>query len=188
MRSRIREIRKAKGLTLAEVAERIKPEPSTAQTIGRLETGMRTLSVEWLNRIAKALEVEPSELITLPQQADCPIMGEILADGFIHPIPTEMVDLRLAAKDPLAIRVSEVYDDFIPGDIIIFDRVAGDALYLLDGQDCLIETADGLSCFGRLLMEPEGSVNIATSRPEAKVYRDLRPVWGAKMVMLIRHF
>jgi hypothetical protein len=37
-------------------------------------------------------------------------------------------------------------------------------------------------------MEPEGSVNIATSRPEAKVYRDLRPVWGAKMVMLIRHF
>lgn len=188
MRSRIREIRKAKGLTLAEVAERIKPEPSTAQTIGRLETGMRTLSVDWLNRIARALDVEPTELITLPQQADCPLKGEIHKDGSVHAVPMEMIDLRMAAKDPLALRVSEVFGNFLPGDILICDRVPGDTLHLLDGEDCLIETVDGLSCFGRLLAEPNGSISLATSPPKARVYRDLRPVWGAKMVMLIRHF
>ena len=51
----IREIRRARGLTLEEVAARCDP-PTTAQTIGRLETGTRTVSIKWLNRIAAALE------------------------------------------------------------------------------------------------------------------------------------
>ena len=57
MITRIREVRRAKGLTMADVAERCDP-PTTAQTIGRLETGTRTVSVGWLNRIAEALAVE----------------------------------------------------------------------------------------------------------------------------------
>ena len=45
MINRIRDIRKAKNLTLADVAARCTP-PTTAQSIGRLETGMRQLSLE----------------------------------------------------------------------------------------------------------------------------------------------
>ena len=56
MITRIREVRKAKALTLDDVAQRCSP-PTTAQTIGRLETGTRTVSVGWLNRIAAALGV-----------------------------------------------------------------------------------------------------------------------------------
>ena len=48
----IRAVRRAKGLTLEEVAQRCDP-PTTAQTIGRLETGTRTLSLGWMNRIAE---------------------------------------------------------------------------------------------------------------------------------------
>ena len=48
MINRIRDIRKQKGMTLAEVAAACKP-PTTAQTIGRLETGMRKL---WLRQMA----------------------------------------------------------------------------------------------------------------------------------------
>ena len=66
---RLREIRKAKGLTLQQVAERVRPTPTTAQTIGRLETGMRTLSIEWVEKIAAALEVDPAELLALPRAA-----------------------------------------------------------------------------------------------------------------------
>ena len=54
MITRIREVRKAKGLTLEQVGALCDP-PTTAQTIGRLETGTRTVSVKWLNRIADAL-------------------------------------------------------------------------------------------------------------------------------------
>ena len=44
MITRIREVRRAKGLTLLDVAERCAP-PTTAQTIGRLETGTRTVEL-----------------------------------------------------------------------------------------------------------------------------------------------
>lgn len=59
MNNRIRDIRKAKGMTLADLAAACAP-PTTAQTIGRLETGMRSLSLTWMNRIAAALEVDPA--------------------------------------------------------------------------------------------------------------------------------
>ena len=42
MINRIRDVRKQKRMTLADVAARCAP-PTTAQTIGRLETGMRNL-------------------------------------------------------------------------------------------------------------------------------------------------
>ena len=56
MINRIRDVRKQKGMTLAEVGAACDP-PTTAQTIGRLETGMRNLSLDWMNRIAGALGV-----------------------------------------------------------------------------------------------------------------------------------
>src|SRR6478672_1501680 len=70
MINRIRDIRREKGLTLADVAERCDP-PTTAQTIGRLETGMRQLSLTWMNRIATALSVDP-ELLVRGQEAAQP--------------------------------------------------------------------------------------------------------------------
>jgi transcriptional regulator with XRE-family HTH domain len=52
MITRIRDVRRAKKMTLQDVADRCQP-PTTPQTVGRLETGTRTVSVGWLNRIAK---------------------------------------------------------------------------------------------------------------------------------------
>ncbi|RYD84310.1 MAG: XRE family transcriptional regulator, partial [Sphingomonadales bacterium] len=57
MINRIRDIRREKGMTLADLAEACVP-PTTAQTIGRLETGMRNLSIKWMDRIAGALGVD----------------------------------------------------------------------------------------------------------------------------------
>ena len=65
----IREVRRAKGLTLEEVAQRCDP-PTTPQTIGRLECGTRTVSLPWLRRIAAALDVEPADLVKLPDRAE----------------------------------------------------------------------------------------------------------------------
>ncbi|MEH6724359.1 MAG: helix-turn-helix transcriptional regulator, partial [Qipengyuania sp.] len=62
MINRIRDIRKQKGLTLADLAEACSP-PTTPQTVGRLETGMRNLSLKWMERIAAALEVDPEMLV-----------------------------------------------------------------------------------------------------------------------------
>ena len=79
MINRIRDIRREKGLTLADVAARCDP-PTTAQTIGRLETGMRQLSLAWMNRIAAALEVEP-ELLVRGDSSGPPQLIARLLDG-----------------------------------------------------------------------------------------------------------
>src|SRR5215471_2500120 len=62
MITRIREVRRARGMTLDDVARRCDP-PTTPQTVGRLETGTRTVSVGWLNRIARALGVDAQDLV-----------------------------------------------------------------------------------------------------------------------------
>ena len=80
MITRIREVRRARKLTLQDVADRCEP-PTTPQTIGRLETGMRTVSVGWLNRIAKALGVEAADLVELPEREDVPIAAILDHEG-----------------------------------------------------------------------------------------------------------
>src|SRR6195952_1505157 len=76
----IREVRRAKGLTLAELARRCVP-PTTAQTIGRLETGTRTVSVGWLNRIADALGVDAAHLVKMPERPDIAVAAVLDGSG-----------------------------------------------------------------------------------------------------------
>ena len=80
MINRIRAIRKAKGLTLADLAAACQP-PTTAQTIGRLETGTRNLSLVWMNRIAAALDVDPQSLVRAEAQEPARIVAELVASG-----------------------------------------------------------------------------------------------------------
>jgi hypothetical protein len=49
-------------MTLDDVAKACSP-PTTPQTIVRLETGTRTVSIVWLNCIAGALDVEAADLV-----------------------------------------------------------------------------------------------------------------------------
>jgi transcriptional regulator with XRE-family HTH domain len=79
MINRIRDIRLQKGMTLAQVAAACTP-PTTAQTIGRLETGMRNLSLVWMNRIAAALAVEPELLLRSERTAE-PVLTAVLTSA-----------------------------------------------------------------------------------------------------------
>jgi transcriptional regulator with XRE-family HTH domain len=60
MTNRIAEIRKARGLTLQEVATRAS---TTNQQISHLERGRRKLSYEWMERLASALSCQPLDLV-----------------------------------------------------------------------------------------------------------------------------
>src|SRR3954471_11191529 len=86
----IREARRAKGMTLDDVAQRCVP-PTTAQTIGRLETGTRTVSVGWLNRIAAALEVDAADLVHLPERPEIAVAAMLDAGGAQAPRRPAMV-------------------------------------------------------------------------------------------------
>ena len=80
MINRIRDIRRDKGMTLAELAAACDP-PTTAQTIGRLETGMRNLSIKWMDRIGGALGVDPGTLIRAEGNTRAQVVAQLGASG-----------------------------------------------------------------------------------------------------------
>lgn len=55
-------IREAKGVSRTQLGQRMSP-PTSSQQIERLEKGERRLTVEWIERIARGLGVDPAELI-----------------------------------------------------------------------------------------------------------------------------
>ena len=88
MKTRIREVRRARKMTLDDVARACEPS-TTAQTIGRLETGTRTVSVGWLNRIAAALLADGRRV---------PLHRDRRRQGGALPIPAQLLaSLKLGA-------------------------------------------------------------------------------------------
>src|SRR4029453_12126581 len=91
MITRIREVRRARGMTLDDVTQACSP-PTTPQTIGRLETGSRTVSIGWLNRIADALGVDAADLIEGGgEKAELPVVAILGVNGAAAPKRTSVV-------------------------------------------------------------------------------------------------
>src|SRR3712207_1017845 len=126
MITRIRDVRRAKKLTLQDVADRCEP-PTTPQTIGRLETGTRTVSVGWLNRIARALGVDSAELVQLPQREDVPLAATLGQDGARAPRREGVAVPPHPEPGAVAVVVTSGIGDYRSGDEIWCRRLAPDA-------------------------------------------------------------
>ena len=100
-----------------EVARRCDP-PTTPQTIGRLETGTRTVSVGWLNRIAKALGVEAQDLVEGAKAAELKVAAIIGPGGAIAPTGRRLWCRRTSADGQIAILVGASIGDYRSGDEI----------------------------------------------------------------------
>ena len=185
MITRIRDVRRAKGLTLAEVAARCEPE-TTAQTIGRLETGMRTVSVGWLNRIAKALGVEAADLVQLPDTQDLAIIAILRGDGAAAPRqPSISVPPRPNAG-AIALIVEAGLGDYRAGDTLWLDRLAPDVFARAINRDVLVPRPAGRFLFGRLLGRDPGKLHILPLAGGGRQQVVTDPAWIAVATRLIR--
>ena len=182
----IREIRRAKGLTLDDVARRCSP-PSTPQTIGRLETGARTVSVDWLNRIAAALEVDAVDLVTLPDRAVLPIAATLDATGahaLAHPAS---VAPPAATPGSIAITVVAGVGDYRAGDEIWCDMLAPDAFGAAMNRDVLVPRPGGRFLFGRLIGREAGDkLHLLPPGVGARQQVVADPPWVACAARLVR--
>src|SRR5213075_2641945 len=111
MITRIREVRRARGMTLDDVAKACVPA-TTPQTIGRLETGTRTVSVGWLNRIAAALGVDAADLVQLPDRPDIAVAAVLDASGVHAPARAATVVPPKAAPELIAVAVAGGIGDY----------------------------------------------------------------------------
>ena len=183
----IREIRRAKRLTLEEVAARCDP-PTTAQTIGRLETGTRTVSVKWLNRIAAALGVTAADLVRLPDRPQIPVAALLGPDGAYAPRHPGAVAPPTAAGGAVAIRVESSIGEYRAGDELWCEPLDPAAFAGALNRDVLVPRPAGRFLFGRLIGRDaaEGKIHLLPLGSGARQQVLVDPPWIARAVHLIR--
>ncbi len=181
----IREVRRAKRLTLDEVAQRCMP-PTTAQTIGRLETGTRTVSVGWLNRIAAALGVDAADLVRLPDRPDVPVAAVLDGSGATAlRRPATLVPPQ-AEAGTVAITVGSSVGEYRAGDEIWCARLSPDAFGRALHRDLLVPQPAGRFAFGRLLAIDGQTLHLLPPGPGARPLALPMPAWAALAVRLVR--
>jgi transcriptional regulator with XRE-family HTH domain len=184
MINKIRDVRRVKRLTLEEVAKRCAPA-TTAQTIGRLETGTRTLSLDWMNRIAVALGVDASELVQLPQDTQLTITALLGADGAQAPTRVEQALTARPTEDMLAVRVTTSIGDYRVGDEIWCRRITDDWASALN-RDLLVPRPAGRFIFARLLNVDGQKLHLLPLGAGQRQQIVANPPWAAVAVRLIR--
>jgi transcriptional regulator with XRE-family HTH domain len=185
MITRIREVRRARKLTLEDVARRCDP-PTTPQTIGRLETGTRTVSVGWLNRIAAALDVEAGDLVRLPQRDDIPVAAMLDSGGAIAPRRDTVSLPPRAEQGTIAITVTAGIGDYRSGDEIWLSPIAPEAIGGALNRDVLVPRPGGRLVFGRLIGRETGKLHILPLGAGQRQLVVASPEWAAVAVTLIR--
>jgi transcriptional regulator with XRE-family HTH domain len=185
VQSRIRDVRRAKGLTLADVAERCNP-PTTAQTIGRLETGMRVLSLTWINRIADALGVDSSDLVALPDQQYLPVAAVLHEDGTYAPTQEERIMVPNIGGSMVGLRIAAAMGEYRRGDELWLEQLQPDDFTSALNLDVLVPRPGGRFIFGRLLGRDAGKLHLLPLEAGARQQVVTDPAWIAKAVRLVR--
>jgi transcriptional regulator with XRE-family HTH domain len=185
MITRIREVRKAKGLTLDDVGRRCLP-PTTAQTIGRLETGTRTVSVGWLNRIAAALGVDAADLVDHPDRAELEVIAVLGSGGAHAPRRSGLVVPPRNAPGQVAMTVAASIGDYRAGDEIWLDRLPPERFAAALNRDVLVPRPAGRFLFGRLINRDEDKLQLLPLEAGGRQQVIPNPPWLGLAVKLVR--
>lgn len=188
MINRIRDIRHQQGLTLSDVAAACDP-PTTAQTIGRLETGMRNLSLAWMNRIATALDVAPEALLH-SENAPAPTVIAVLGPNGAEPLRSPRAAVspqNLSGERPwLVLSVEAALGEFRSGDQLwLQQRDAAEAGDFIN-RDLLLPLPAGHFVFGRLVSVRGNQITLLPTASGKPLETISAPAWLATAEMLVR--
>lgn len=129
MQNRIREFRQRAGLSMQALAERA---GTSAPQINKLEKGERRLTVDWMVRIGRALDIDPKELLppevtgprpSLPGKPgepapvefgtlDLPVLGRAQGGSGVMTIPADQQPVDWTYRPPQLRRVPDAFAVF----------------------------------------------------------------------------
>lgn len=188
MINRIRDIRKDKGWTLADLAAACDP-PTTAQTIGRLETGMRNLSIKWMDRIGAALGIDPEALVRSDKSQHPQVVATLGAGGAeaLARQRDAIPPTELGGDAPLVVLAVEVSTGpYLAGDQLWLRQLDPDDAQRAINRDVLVPRKGGRFAFGRLIDRRENFVGILPPGSGQKQQVVESPPWIAVAEMLVR--
>lgn len=174
-------------MTLDDVAKACRP-PTTPQTIGRLETGTRTVSIGWLNRIADALGVEASDLVAGgDDKNELPVVAVLGANGAAAPRRTAVVVPPRRRPGQMAMTVSASVGDYRAGDEIWCDSVEAEDFGRAMNRDVLVPRPAGRFLFGRLIGRDEDKLHLLPLGAGGRQQVVANPPWVAVASRLVRN-
>lgn len=185
MITRIREVRRARGMTLDDVARKCDP-PTTPQTIGRLETGTRTVSVGWLNRIARALGVDAQDLVQAGEAAQINVAAVIGPGGAVAPKRSAIVVAPRVDDSQVGVIVAASVGDYRSGDEIWCDTLQPGNYALALNRDVLVPRPAGRFLFGRLINRDDEKLQILPLEAGGRQQVVANPPWIAVASKLVR--
>lgn len=188
MINRIRDIRKQKGWTLADLAEACSP-PTTPQTMGRLETGMRNLSLKWMERIAAALEVDPELLVRSEHGVHPQVVASLGAAGpeALAAARDAILPTQLAGEGALIVlAIDYPHGEYRPGDQLWLRQVDPKEAARAINRDVLVPKKGGRFAFGRLIDRQGTLVGILPPGHGEKQQVVDNPPWIGVAEMLVR--
>ena len=185
MITRIREVRRARGMTLDEVAKACEP-PTTPQTVGRLETGTRTVSVGWLNRIAKALGVDASDLVQGGETVELKVAAVLGRSGASAPKRAAVAVPPRIDAGQVAVTVAASIGDYRAGDEIWCETLGPEDYGRALNRDVLVPRPAGRFLFGRLINRDEERLQILPLEAGGRQQVVANPPWLAVAAKLVR--
>ena len=186
MITRIREVRRARGMTLDDVARRCEPA-TTPQTIGRLETGTRTVSVGWLNRIAKALGVEAQDLVEGGDTSELKVAAILGPGGAMAPRKAAIVVPPRVEDVQIAVLVAGSLGDYRSGDEIWCDTLQPEEYARGLNRDVLVPRPADRFLFGRLINRDEEKLQVLPLEAGGRQQVVANPPWLAVAAKLVRN-
>jgi hypothetical protein len=173
-------------MTLDDVAQACRP-PTTPQTIGRLETGMRTVSIGWLNRIAEALGVDAADLVEgSGEKAELPVVALLGVNGATAPKRTAVIVAPRPKGGQVAIIVAASNGDYRAGDEIWCDTVEAEGFAGALNRDVLVPRPAGRFLFGRLIDRDAERLQILPPGAGGRQQIVANPPWIAVATKLVR--
>ena len=185
MITRIREVRRARGMTLDDVARKCEP-PTTAQTIGRLETGTRTVSIGWLNRIARALGVDAQDLVERGEAAELKVAAVLGPGGAVAPRRAAIIVPPRIDDGQIGLTVAASIGDYRAGDEIWCVTLEPGRYAEGLNRDVLVPRPAGRFLFGRMINRDEQKLQILPLEAGGRQQVVANPPWLAVAARLVR--
>ncbi|NJM33572.1 MAG: helix-turn-helix transcriptional regulator [Rhodomicrobium sp.] len=188
MQTRIREFRKLRGMTLKELAEKISTTP---QTVQRLETANMTVSTDWLEKIARALLVEPADLLGARSSREIQLIGRIGEQGRVSRVQegqTPVIHLEVPADNPVAARLDAKIGYFDAGSVLIANRFREEDIENAHGVDCLVAVADGPILLRRMVRGRNKGWTLVPHESGCEIQYDQAILWAARIIMSVKYF
>lgn len=170
---------------MEEVARRCEP-PTTAQTIGRLETGTRSLSVTWLERIARAMAVEPQDLLASPEVTQLKVAAVLGPGGAHQPEKEAIVVPPRTFEGEIAVLVAAGIGEYRAGDELWCETLMPQDYGRALNRDVLVPRPGNRLLFGRLINRDDEKLHILPLDSGGRQQVLQSPAWLAVARRLIR--